>query len=70
MKSECIFMREMSTVDDMKDRYDFSKGVRGKFFVAEDEIRLPRYLEPGLERKLKHIAETAVMGQSTATSSP
>jgi hypothetical protein len=46
-----------TVMDEMKDQYDFSKGVRGKFFVAEDEIRLPRYLEPGIEKKLAHIAE-------------
>jgi len=34
-------------------------GGRGKFFVSEDDIRLPRYLEPGLEKKLKSIAEKA-----------
>ncbi|MDX9959626.1 MAG: hypothetical protein AB7T74_11395 [Clostridia bacterium] len=44
-------------MDEMKDQYDFSKGARGNFFVAEDEIRLPRYPEPGIERKLTHIAE-------------
>jgi hypothetical protein len=35
---------EAAVMDEMKDQYDFSKGVRGKFYVAEDEIRLPRYL--------------------------
>lgn len=44
-------------MDEMKEQYDFSKGVRGKFFVSEDDIRLPRYLEPGLEKKLKRMAE-------------
>lgn len=52
-----ILNQEGAVMDEMKDQYDFSKGVRGKFFVAEDDIRLPRYLEPGIERKFTHIAE-------------
>ena len=50
-------MGENTDMDEMKEQYDFSKGVRGKFYVPEDDIRLPRYLEPGLEKKLKRIAE-------------
>lgn len=30
----------------MKKEYDFSKGVRGKFFHPDAETRLPVYLEP------------------------
>ena len=30
----------------MKKEYDFSKGVRGKFYHPEVEINLPIYLEP------------------------
>ena len=29
----------------MKDRYDFSKGVRGKFHRAGAELKLPVYLD-------------------------
>jgi len=28
----------------MEDVYDFSKGVKGKFYVCESEIKLPIYL--------------------------
>lgn len=41
----------------MKEEYDFSKSVRGKFFVPANEIRLPHYLEPGLEQTLNKMAE-------------
>jgi len=29
----------------MKKEYDFSKGVKGKFYVPESEIELPVYLD-------------------------
>ena len=29
----------------MKKEYDFSKGVKGKFYVPENEIELPVYLD-------------------------
>ena len=28
----------------MKKKYDFSKGVKGKFYVSKEEISLPLYL--------------------------
>ncbi|HBD94989.1 MAG: hypothetical protein A2015_00105 [Spirochaetes bacterium GWF1_31_7] len=28
----------------MKKEYDFSKGVKGKFYIPENEIQLPIYL--------------------------
>ena len=30
----------------MKKEYDFSKGVRGKFYNPDGEFNLPIYLEP------------------------
>jgi hypothetical protein len=30
----------------MKKEYDFSKGIRGKFYNADGEFNLPIYLEP------------------------
>ncbi len=30
----------------MKKEYDFSKGIRGKFYNADAEFNLPIYLEP------------------------
>ena len=29
----------------MEDSYDFSKGVKGKFYIRESEIELPIYLD-------------------------
>lgn len=29
----------------MKKEYDFSKGVKGKFFIKEKDIELPVYLD-------------------------
>jgi hypothetical protein len=29
----------------MKKQYDFSKGVRGKYFIPKDEINLPIFLD-------------------------
>ena len=29
----------------MKKEYDFSKGVKGKFYIPEKEIELPIYLD-------------------------
>ena len=40
----------------MKREYDFSKAVRGKFYRKGVELRLPIYLEPKLQSKLKRIA--------------
>jgi len=36
----------------MKSEYDFSKGVRGKFFQANAELRLPIYLDADVQRYL------------------
>lgn len=33
----------------MKKEYDFSKGVRGKFYNADAEFNLPIYLEPEID---------------------
>lgn len=29
----------------MKKQYDFSKGVKGKFYISENDIQLPVYLD-------------------------
>jgi hypothetical protein len=45
----------------MKPEYDFSKGVRGKFFKANAELRLPIYLSPDVQIYLtEHAAEKGV----------
>ena len=36
----------------MKPEYDFSKGVRGKFFRPEAELRPPVYLDSAVQRYL------------------
>ena len=45
----------------MKSEYDFSKGVRGKFFQANAELRLPIYLDADVQRYLtERAADTGV----------
>ena len=41
----------------MKKQYDFSKGVRGKFYRPDTQLRLPVYLEPRAAAFLRKIAE-------------
>ena len=44
-------------MDKMKAEYDFSKGIRGKFYVPATDIQLPHYLTPKLEQNLNKLAE-------------
>lgn len=45
----------------MKPEYDFSKGVRGKFFKANAELRLPIYLDSDIQQYLTaRAADTGV----------
>jgi hypothetical protein len=41
----------------MKDEYDFSKGVRGKFFRKDAVLKIPVYLEPEVRRYLSERAK-------------
>lgn len=41
----------------MKKEYDFSKGVRGKFYQADAEFNLPIYLEPEIAEFVQKLAE-------------
>lgn len=41
----------------MKDVYDFSKGVRGKFYHPEAVFNFPIYLEPDVAAFLSKLAE-------------
>ncbi len=41
----------------MKREYDFSKGVRGKFYRKAAELRLPIYLDAKLQEQLERFAE-------------
>ncbi len=40
----------------MKREYDFSKGVRGKFYRKGAELRLPIYLDARLQHQLERLA--------------
>ena len=40
----------------MKREYDFSKGVRGKFYLKGAELRLPIYLDAKLQKQLERLA--------------
>jgi cytidylate kinase len=40
----------------MKKEYDFSKGVRGKFYRKRADLRLPIYLEAKLQKQLERLA--------------
>jgi hypothetical protein len=45
----------------MKDEYDFSNGVRGRFYRAGAELRLPVYLEQEVQTYLaKHAAQRGI----------
>ncbi len=41
----------------MKDRYDFSKGERGKFYRPDAVFRLPVYLDEKVEKYLTAKAD-------------
>jgi cytidylate kinase len=41
----------------MKQRYDFSKGERGKFYRPGARLRLPIYLDAKLQARLERIAQ-------------
>ncbi len=41
----------------MKKQYDFSKGVRGKFYRRGLKLTLPIYLEPNVEAFLRQLAD-------------
>lgn len=40
----------------MKREYDFSKGVRGKFYRKGAELRLPIYLDAKLQAQVERLA--------------
>jgi hypothetical protein len=41
----------------MKEEYDFSKGVRGKFYKKDAVFHLPIYLEPEVESFVSKLAK-------------
>lgn len=40
----------------MEKEYDFSEGVRGKFYNAEGGFNLPIYLEPAVAEFIQKLA--------------
>ena len=47
----------------MKREYDFSKGVRGKFYRKGAELRLPIYLDAKLQEQVERLAEKNWQGR-------
>ena len=41
----------------MRRNYDFSRGVRGKFYREGAELRLPIYLDAKLQKQLEELAQ-------------
>ena len=37
----------------MKKEYDFSNAVRGKFYRPAKDLRIPIYLDPDIDRRLR-----------------
>jgi hypothetical protein len=50
--------------NNMKKEYDFSKGVRGKFYNAAAKFNLPIYLEPEIAEFVKKLAVEKNLDQS------
>lgn len=46
----------------MKDEYDFSKGVRGKFYRPNTKFNLPVYLDEDVFDYLSSMAKTKGIG--------
>jgi len=46
----------------MKKEYDFSKGVRGKFYRPDAELNIPVYLEPDVAKAIGERAKTKGTG--------
>ena len=42
----------------MKKEYDFSKGVRGKFYRKGSKLRLPIYLNLNLQHRLEELSKS------------
>lgn len=42
---------------EMKKEYDFSKGVRGKFYNSDAKFNIPVYLEPEVETFFSQLAK-------------
>ena len=49
----------------MKKKYDFSKGVKGKFYVSKEEISLPLYLSKKNQDFYLKLAEKKISHYQT-----
>ena len=43
----------------MRDHYDFSKGVKGKYTRPMEELKLPIYLDPLVAKGLEELSRTS-----------
>jgi cytidylate kinase len=41
----------------MKREYDFSKGIRGRFYKKDALLRIPIYLDSNLQKQVQRIAQ-------------
>ena len=48
----------------MKKEYDFSNGVRGKFYNPDAEFNLPIYLDPEIEQFVEKLANEKSLDRS------
>ncbi len=48
----------------MKKQYDFSKGVKGKFYIPKNEIELPVYLDKKNQEFYLNIAKEKKIAMS------
>ncbi len=49
----------------MRKEYDFSRGVRGKFYRPNIELNLPIYLEPDVSKFVQELAKKKNMELET-----
>ena len=48
----------------MKKEYDFSNGVRGKFYHRDSSFNLPIYLDPEIEQFVEKLADEKQLDRS------
>ncbi len=48
----------------MKEHYDFSNGEKGKFYIPEDEIELPIYLNSSNQKYFLELANSKKIAMS------
>ncbi len=53
----------------MKKEYDFSNGVRGKFYSPDAEFNLPIYLDPEISEFVDRLAADRSVDRNTIVNS-